>query len=220
MAKYYPLALDLVDKKVLVVGGGTVAERKVQPLLESEAEVTVISPELTFKLKEQVEEGLISYKDRGYRSTDIEGKFLVIGATDNLAINKQIAEDGLAQNLLVNIVDQPEISNFNVPAVVRQGSLCLSISTDGKSPALSGRIRRELEEEFGPEYKEFLDIMGKLRVEIISRVDDSKVRRRVFKELAYSEIIDYIEVGDYKKVKELINNILPEEIELEEVTNE
>lgn len=220
MAKYYPLALDLADKKALVVGGGTVAERKVQSLLEAKAKVIVVSPELTSELEELAKEGLISHKDRGYKSTDIADKFLVIGATDDFAVNKQIAEDGVAQNLLVNIVDQPEISNFNVPAVVRQGSLCLSISTEGKSPALSGRIRRELEEEFGPEYEEFLDLMGNLRAKVIAQVDDIKQRRRIFKELAYSKVINYIKAGNYKQIEELVTDILPEEIELKEVANE
>lgn len=220
MAKYYPLALDLATKEVLVVGGGSVAERKAQSLLESKAEVTVVSPKLTSRLQEQADKGLISYKKRNYRTTDIEGKFLVIGATDNFEVNRKIAEDGLERNLLINIVDQPEISNFNVPAVIRQGSLCLSISTAGKSPALSGRIRRELEEKFGPEYGEFLELMGNLRAEIISKVDDINERRRIFKELAYSKVIDYIRVEDYQRVEELLNNILPEDVNLKEVTNE
>ncbi|ADL12085.1 precorrin-2 dehydrogenase/sirohydrochlorin ferrochelatase family protein [Acetohalobium arabaticum] len=220
MAEYYPLALDLATKEVLVVGGGAVAERKVQSLLDAEAEVTIISPGLTSKLKRQAEEGLISYEDRVYQSSDIDGKFLVIGATDDSEVNEQIAKDALACNLLVNVVDQPELSNFNVPAVIREGSLCLSISTDGKSPALSGRIRRELEEEFGPEYGEFLDLMGRLRSEVISKVDDIQERRSIFKELAYSEAIEYIKSEDYQKVEKLLDSILPEDINLKEVANE
>jgi precorrin-2 dehydrogenase/sirohydrochlorin ferrochelatase len=207
--------LDLTGKAALVVGGGNVAERKVRSLLKAEAEITVVSPELTSKLQEQLENNLISCEERNYQSRDIENKFLAIGATDSSEVNRKVAEDALALNLLVNIIDQPQLSNFNVPASVRQGSLCLSVSTDGNSPALSRRIRKELETNFGPEYGEFLEIMGELRSEIIQKVPEEKRRKEIFRELAYSKVIEYMREGNYSQVEKLINDILPEKINIE-----
>lgn len=214
MVKHYPIALDLVDKAVLVVGGGDVAERKVRSLLAAGAKITVVSPELTLKLQELAEEDLIFCEKRNYQTDDIEGNSLVIGATNVPAVNKQVAEEALERNLLVNVIDQPELSNFNVPAVIRHGSLCLSISTDGKSPALSRRIRKELEQKFGPEYGDFLDLMGNLRSGIITEVADEDERKQIFRELAYSEAINHLKKGNYKQAEDLINDILPEQIEI------
>ncbi|SJZ66655.1 precorrin-2 dehydrogenase/sirohydrochlorin ferrochelatase family protein [Selenihalanaerobacter shriftii] len=211
---HYPIALNLDNKSILVVGGGTVAERKVGALLETGADITVVSPELTPKLEEQKDQDLISCERKNYQTADIEDEFLVIGATNSPDVNKQIAEDAFARNLLVNIVDQPEISNFNVPAVVREGALCLSISTGGKSPALSGRIRRELEEGFGVEYDHFLELMGDLRGKIIAKVNKERVRKQIFKDLAYSKAIKYMQEGSYQQAIEIINNILPSEIKV------
>ncbi|MGM0470990.1 MAG: precorrin-2 dehydrogenase/sirohydrochlorin ferrochelatase family protein [Bacillota bacterium] len=216
MAEHYPIALDLAGRKVLVVGGGAVAARKVEPLLTTGAEITVVSPQLSARLEELVNETEITYRQRVYSSTDIEDKFLVISATDEQSVNQQVAEDGLAQDKLVNIVDQPELSNFNVPAVVKEGSLCISIATDGKSPALSGQIRRRLETEFGKEYQIFLDWMGDLRSEIIAQVEDIKDRNKIFKQLVNSDILNLLAQGDKAEALRLMNQILPAEIDYKE----
>lgn len=215
MNKHYPIALDLINKSVLVVGGGSVAERKVKSLLQAGANVTVVSPKLTSKLQELVDSDLISCEKRNYQTTDIENKFLVIGATDISAVNRKVAEDGSARNLLINIVDQPELSNFNVTAAVRRGALCLSVSTDGKSPALSRKIRKELQEKYGSEYGEFLELMGQLRKEVIEKIAKEEKRKQIFRELAYSEAINYMKNEDYKQAEEIINGILPDEIMVE-----
>ena len=207
MLSYYPVYLKLDGKKCLVVGGGRIAERKVNSLLESGAQVYVVSPVLTEWLEEIASKDMITVIRRNYTTTGLENAFLVIGATDLQAINTRVARDCHDRNILVNIVDNPGNCNFIVPAVFRQGSLSISISTDGKSPMLAKRIREELKSEFGPEYHEFLELMGNLREQVIAKFPDEKQRRDVFKELVYSDILELLKDGQGEKVKERISYV-------------
>ncbi len=208
MKNFYPIYLNLKNQKCLVVGGGKVAERKVQSLLECGARVFLVSPEITPGLQQMVEDGRITYVQRGYTTTDLEGSFLVIGSTNDERTNQRVADDCFDRNILVNIVDDPPKCNFIVPAVVRQGSLSISISTDGKSPFLARKIREKLENDFGPEYARFLDLMGELRQRIISTVPQEAVRRQMFEELVKSDILELIKAGKDETVKERIDHVL------------
>lgn len=208
MYNFYPIYLNLRNKKCLVVGGGKVAERKVRSLLECGARVYVVSPEVTPALEQLAREGAITFVRRTYTTTDLEGSFLVIGATDDEKTNQRIADDCFERNMLVNIVDDPPKCNFIVPAVVRQGALSISISTDGNSPVLARKIKEKLKQEYGPEYAKFLEIMGDLRRKIISSVPDESVRRQMFEDLVNSDIINLIKEGNEEKIKERINHVL------------
>ncbi|ADG81997.1 precorrin-2 dehydrogenase/sirohydrochlorin ferrochelatase family protein [Thermincola potens] len=208
MYNFYPIYLNLRNKKCLVVGGGKVAERKVRSLLECGARVYVVSPEVTPALEQLAWEGAITFVRRTYTTTDLEGSFLVIGATDDEKTNQRIADDCFERNMLVNIVDDPPKCNFIVPAVVRQGALSISISTDGNSPVLARKIKEKLKQEYGPEYAKFLEIMGDLRRKIISSVPDESVRRQMFEDLVNSDIINLIKEGNEEKIKERINHVL------------
>lgn len=208
MSEYYPVYLNLNQKKCLVVGGGKVAERKVKSLLECGARVFVASPALSAWLEEAVKEGKVTAIRRNYSTSDLENAFLVIGATDDQAVNDKVAEECSERNILVNIVDQTAKCNFIVPAVIRQGPLSISVSTDGKSPMLARRIREELEQAFGPEYQEFLEIMGNIREHVIMNVPEEDKRRDVFYRLVYSDIIDLLRDGQHEKVKERITHVL------------
>lgn len=191
-----------------MVGGGKVAERKVKNLLASGATVIVVSPALTEWLEEAAAGGNIAVARRGYVSDDLKDVFLAIGATDNHRINRTVAADCQKRNIPVNIVDNPAECSFIVPAVLRRGSLSVSISTDGKSPMLARRIRERLESEFGPEYDEFLELMAKVREYLISNVPDEEQRRNTFRNLVDSDIVDLIKQGRHEKVKERITHVL------------
>ncbi len=208
MVDYYPICLNLNGAKCLVVGGGKVAERKVKTLLECGARVHVVSPVFSEWLETMAAEGKIAAVRRTYASTDLEDALLVIGATDDEKVNGRIADDCHERNILVNIVDNPAQCTFIVPAVLRQGPLSISISTDGKSPLLARRIREELEPAFGPEYREFLDLMGNVRDHVLRTVPEEEKRRDVFLRLVYSDIIDLLRKGQHEKVKERINHVL------------
>ena len=152
-----------------MVGGGSVAERKIGMLLEHQASVTVISPTLCQGLQHLAEQGAIQTIIRNYHTGDLEEAFLVIAATDDPCINTAIADQRGKQRALVNVVDNPEISDFIVPALVRRGDITIAISTAGKSPALARKIRAELEKNFGAEYASLVRLVNEVRSELKSR---------------------------------------------------
>jgi precorrin-2 dehydrogenase/sirohydrochlorin ferrochelatase len=206
--RYYPAYLDIKGKRCLVIGGGAVAERKVNLLLRCGAEVSVISPDLTRRLKELNSRGKIKFLKGGFKEKYLKDIFLVIGATDNRNVNFKIYESANKRNILVNIVDSPELCNFIVPSIVGRGSLIIAISTGGKSPALSKKIRKELEDRYGFEYAKFLNIMGGLRNRISSKVRDKKKREEIYNRLVDSDIIELIRDGKEGQVKTRIDEII------------
>lgn len=145
------------------------AERKTAMLLEHQASVTVISPSLNKGLQHLAEQGTIQTINRNYQAGDLEEAFLVIAATDDPHINTDIADQRREQGALVNVVDNPEISDFIVPALVRRGDITIAISTAGKSPALARKIRAELENSFGPEYATLIRLVNEVRSDLKRR---------------------------------------------------
>ena len=194
MYDFYPVYLSIRGKKCLVIGGGNVAERKVKSLLECGAGVWVVSPLLTEELSKLKEQNQIHCLPREYSPEDLEGCFLVISATDDADTNKRVADDCLARNIPVNVVDEPDRCSFIVPSVMRRGDLCIAISTSGKSPLLARKIRERLEELFGPEYAEYLELMGTLRKKIIREVPDKQSRREIFECLVNCISVDFTSV--------------------------
>jgi precorrin-2 dehydrogenase/sirohydrochlorin ferrochelatase len=205
---YYPVCLELRDRKCLVIGGGKVAEQKVYTLIACQAAVTVVSPEVTAGLQNLIDENKIIYLRKKYEETDLEGAFVVIAATNQTEINARIYRDASRRNLLVNVVDSPKYCSFITPALVRRGDLLLSVSTSGKSPALAKKIRKKLESEFGEEYQQFLEIMGELREKILEQVEDPFLRRKLFEQLVDSDMIDLLKQGDLESVQEKTLSIL------------
>lgn len=204
LPKRYLISLDLSDKECLVVGGGSVAERKVRSLLECGARVRLVSPEISPGLESLAGEGRISCRNGYYQASDLEGVFLVIGATDREEVNRQVADDCAARNLVVNIVDDPGKGNFYVPAVVRRGSLTIAVSTDGKSPLLARRLREELEETYGAQYEEFLEMLGGLREDVIKSVPDDEKKREILESLVDDVVLGLLKEGRMDQVKERV----------------
>lgn len=142
------------------------AERKTGMLLEHQASVTVISPTLSRGLQHLAEQGAIQTIIRHYQTGDIEEAFLVIAATDDPCINSSIADQRGKKRALINVVDNPDISDFIVPALVRRGDITIAISTAGKSPALARKIRAELEKKYGAEYASLVRLISEVRSEL------------------------------------------------------
>src|SRR5262245_32387512 len=126
---YYPVFIELKGRPVLVVGGGAVAERKVDSLVESEAAITVVSPEATRALVERAGRGEIALHRRPFIESDLDGVVLVISATDDASVQQQVAGVARSKKVLVNTADQPELCDFIVPAVVRRGDVLVAVST-------------------------------------------------------------------------------------------
>ena len=205
---HFPVNLDVRHRKCLVVGGGKVAERKVESLLHCGAKVCIVSPDLTDGLRNLADRGIISFVKRRYVTEDLEGCFLVISAVDDSETNSKIADDCLERNILVNVVDDPARCSFTVPSVLRRGPLCVAVSTQGKSPLLAKKIREQLEDLFGPEYSEFVELMGRIRQQVMENVSDREKRRRIFECLIDSNILELIREGKRESIKEQIDRCM------------
>ena len=206
--RYYPVFLDINDQPCLVVGGGRVGTRKVQSLVACGARVTVISPQVSDKLSELASQGRIVLKQREYRDTDVSGAFLIFGATDNKALNRRLHRKAQNNNQLCNIADQPELCNFVLPSVIRQGDLSIAISTAGKSPALAKHLRCQLEALIGPEYGTFIDLMGAIRHKLLALEQAPERHKPLFERLIRSGLLEMIKQEDRQGINTLLTQVL------------
>ena len=208
--RYYPAYLDIQKRKCLVVGGGPVGTRKVKMLLKCGASVTVISPVVSEQLKNLADSGAINLQVRSYQSADLAGIFLVIGATDDENLNRQISEDANRLNLLCNIADRPQDCNFILPSIVSRGDLTISISTSGKSPALAKKLRKILEDQFGEEYAVALQLMGAIRKKLLRRSHEPEAHKELFEQLINSGLADMIRNNQTADIDTLLLEVLGE----------
>lgn len=162
---YYPIALDLTDRPVVVIGGGPVAERKVEGLLTAGATVTVVSPTLTPRLTDLSRAGRIRHEARAYAAADLAGKALAFVATDDPRVTEAVARDARAAGVLVNAADDPAHCDFILPAVLRRGELVVAITTGGASPALARAVRERLEAVITDVDAELLALAAEVRRE-------------------------------------------------------
>jgi precorrin-2 dehydrogenase/sirohydrochlorin ferrochelatase len=202
--RYYPLFLEISGRRCVVVGGGNVAKRKVERLLACGARVEVVGKVLIPEIEALRRAGEIVHRDADYDSDLIHGAFLVIGATDSDGVNERIARDARALGIPVNIVDDPARCDFILPAVVERGDLVIAVSTGGRSPALAGKLRRELEAAYGPEYAVLLEILGELREKVIAEGRPSAENRALFEAVVQSDILDKIRAKQWGLVAKLI----------------
>jgi precorrin-2 dehydrogenase/sirohydrochlorin ferrochelatase len=182
--------LKLEGRSCLVVGAGAIGEPKIESLLTSGASVRVVAPHVTAAVAEWARTGAIVWEAREFKVPDLDGVFLVIAATSSPEANGTIFREAQRRNILCNVVDDPEHCDFYYPAVVRRGDLQLAISTNGRSPALAQRIRRELEIQFGPEYGKWLEELGKIRQQLFASGMNPNERRRILHELASREAFE------------------------------
>ena len=169
MKPYYPVFLDLVDKRVLVIGGGRVAQEKLQGLLHAKSSITLIAPKLTKELQQLVAEGRIDLIQREYRDGDLDGYDLVMVATDDGAVNAAVSAEGRRRKIWVNAADDPVNCDFILPAVIRRGAITLAASTSGTSPALARRLREELEAYLTEEMPALAELLREVRADLRSR---------------------------------------------------
>ena len=177
----YPINIKIDDMKITIVGGGKVAFRKCTNFLNFNKKVRIVSNEIIDEfnnIKDKVE----IIKDN-YKEEYIKDSFLVIAATNNKMINEEIGIYCRQHGKLVNVVDNQELCNFTVPSYVKRGDLLLSVSTGGKSPSLSARIRKELEVKYDDEYEEYVNLLGEAREKIIKNTCDAKEKRNKIREL-------------------------------------
>jgi precorrin-2 dehydrogenase/sirohydrochlorin ferrochelatase len=206
--RYYPIHLDIQNRNCLVVGGGGVGTRKVVTLLNCGANVTVVGPDLSEQLRELAGSPSLTVKQRPYQPGDLEGMFLVIGATDDETLNRQISRDAEQRNTLCNIADRPEICNFILPSIVQRDDLVVTISTSGRSPALAKKLRKSLEARFGEEYGVLLKLMGSIRKKLLSQSHEPEAHKPIFERLISSDLTALIKDGDTEAINALLFKIL------------
>jgi uroporphyrin-III C-methyltransferase/precorrin-2 dehydrogenase/sirohydrochlorin ferrochelatase len=156
----HPIFVDLTGQPVVVVGGGTVAERKIEILIQSGADVTVVSPEVTDLVARWAGTGRIALERRRYQAGDLAGARLAYAATSDPETNQAIRDEARREGIWLNVVDQPDLCDFITPALVRRGNLTIAVSTNGRVPALSKQIRQELEQKYGPDYADTVERLG------------------------------------------------------------
>ena len=178
------MMIKLEGRKCLVVGGGKVAEEKIAGLLAHGPKISVVSPRAVSGIQQQARNGILTWKKRRFSPKDVDGAFLVVAATKSSRINSTIFRACRENGVLCNAVDDPENCDFFYPAIVRRGSLQIAISTHGLSPALASRLRRELEQQFGPEWAEWLQDVGTQRREILSKRMPNSQKRKQLMEIA------------------------------------
>lgn len=198
---YYPIFLDISKKPCLVIGGGKVAERKVNILLKFSGIIKVVSPRITKTLQRLAEKGRIHVSLKEYSTGDLNGVALVFAATNNESINQKIFKDAEKHNIPVNVVDNPSLCNFIVPSIVKKDPILIAISTSGVLPFLSKRLRKDIAESITRDYVRYADIVGRLRKQLIMKVQDKKLRQIIMKKIAGADISAINAMG-FKKAKE------------------
>lgn len=177
---YFPLFVDLKGKRCIVIGGGIVAYRKVKALLEFEAAVTVVSPKFCEAIIEIQD---ISRECKNYDKKDIEKADIVIAATNDAILNKNIAKDCKEHNIPVNVVDIQEDCSFIFPAYIKKGAITVGVTSSGKSPVISQRIKKSIQEVLPDYMEELVDLLGEIREEVKASYATEEERKKVFKQI-------------------------------------
>jgi precorrin-2 dehydrogenase/sirohydrochlorin ferrochelatase len=186
-AKLFPMFLKLAGRPCLVAGAGSIAESKIESLIEADGKVRVVAPKATSQIRYWAEKKRIEWIARDWEQGDLDGMFLVIAATSSTEVHQRIFEEATRRGVLCNVVDVPGLCDFYYPAVVQRGALQIAISTAGLSPALAQRLRKELEHQFGAEYKAWLEELGKERDKLFSVTLNPEERKRLLHDLVSAE---------------------------------
>ncbi len=210
-SSYYPIFLNIHQKKCIVVGGGEVARRKVRALLEREAIVQVIAPTLDSELSHLANNNTITVLQRNYEPGDLKDALIVIAATTEAETNRKVAMEAKRRGILVNVVDDREQSDFIVPSCLHRGDLTIAIATAGKSPALARKIRTRLESDFGKEYASLVKLIGEVRSELKRR--RVKVNASIWQDaLDLDQLIKMVRAGQGEQAKATLLNNLEKQI--------
>jgi len=186
----FPAFLKLASRRCLVVGAGRVAEEKIEGLLRAEAAVSVVAPSATRRICAWARAGEIIWKARTFQSSDLVDIFLIVVATPSPRLHRQVYKQARRRGILCNVVDDPEHCDFYYGATVRRGSLQIAISTGGLSPALAQRLRKQMEQKFGPEYEDWLEEIGAIRKRLLAKPVSPGRRKALLHRLASKTSLD------------------------------
>jgi precorrin-2 dehydrogenase/sirohydrochlorin ferrochelatase len=180
----FPLFIDLSDKKCIIAGGGKVAERKVEILLHFQTQLTVISPEISERLRKLEQEGQITVMRKEFSVDDLDGAFLAIAATSERKVNDSIYEYAVSNGIWVNVVDSPEQCTFIFPSIVKRGGLVVGICTSGAYPALSKAIRQKIENLLPESYGDALQVLKEVRQKASREIPETGKRSEILTQIS------------------------------------
>jgi precorrin-2 dehydrogenase/sirohydrochlorin ferrochelatase len=206
--KVYPIFLHIAGKPCLVVGGGSVGQRKVEDLLAAGAQVTLVSREATTALQTLAARELIIYLQEDFHPDHLNGMVLAIAATNDLNTNQRVSNAARARGLPVNVVDQPDLCSFVVPASIRRGDLTIAIGTGGHSPALAKKLRRDLEQIYGPEYGPYVELLGAIREKVLACRRDHPDNNNLFTLIVASPLLPLLNSCDQSGLQALLSQLL------------
>jgi len=208
-----PIALKVNGKKCVVVGGGEVAAQKVGQLLECNASVIVVSPNLCPELGKLAMEGHIRWLPKRYEPFVLDGAFLTFACTDDQKVNRQIFAHCDERGILCNVVDVPELCHFYMPSILRRGDLVIAVSTSGNSPAFARRVRLFLESLIGDEFGSLVELLGELKDEMRSRLKTIEQRRRFIELVWESDVWRYLREGSLEMARNCLRQCLASVLE-------
>ncbi len=209
----YPVNLKIETRLCLVIGGGTVAFRKMQGLAGQGAYLRIVSPQLLPELEEFVVKHKIEWFNRGYVEGDLQGAFLAFAATDDHKIQLLIKQDAARYGVLLNSADDPLGSHFHVPAHFRRGKMLVTVSTGGGSPALSKKIREKLELDIGHGYAAVVDLLFLVRQHVVGEDGDPAAHRDLFYRLLEADVVELILAENWFELQMLLLQELPEQVD-------
>ncbi|HUI48782.1 MAG TPA: bifunctional precorrin-2 dehydrogenase/sirohydrochlorin ferrochelatase [Acidimicrobiia bacterium] len=202
----YPVNLLLRGRRVVVVGGGRIAARKIEALLGVGAHVEVIAPEAGTEVRAWADAGRLTWQARDFDAGDLEGAWLGFTATDDPAVNAAVHSAGESSRVWVNSADDPANCSFTLMSVLRRGDLVVGIGTGGRSPALAARLRRRLEEEIGPEYETLLDLLAEAREAL--RASGRSSEDADWQSAFEGGIVELVRTGRVDEARELLRTCL------------
>jgi len=200
----YPVFLDLAKKPVLLIGGGEIAFRKADRLLESGCRLKVVAPRISPSFRDWIDKHRVEAEDRSYQPGEAAGYFLVVAATDDPEVNRRVSADALRAQRLVNVADEPRLCNLQVPSTLRRGGLTIAISSGGDCPALARKLRSELEELVPQRYGPLLEKLASLRTHLKRRIPDSVERRNALEQILASDTVSRFLQGEDAPLEELL----------------
>ncbi|AMO85199.1 Precorrin-2 dehydrogenase [Solibacillus isronensis B3W22] len=202
---YFPLMVNIEFKKVVIIGGGHVARQKVEALLPTNAEITVVSPTVTDKLKNYLDEGRAVWKQKLFEPADLDGAALIFAATNDEAVNDAV-EEATQHWQLLNRADALGRMDFMNPAVVRRGDFVVTVSTTGASPALTRKVKADLEEQYDESYAEYVAFLKEARLLILKNYEGD-AKKAALAQLLEPEILDWIQQKNEGKCAQFLRQI-------------
>ncbi len=199
-----PIFMNIRGRRTLVVGGGEVAARKVGLLLEAGAAVTVVSPALGSTLQSQADSGAVTWRQAAFAPADLDGVTLVVAATDDEQVNRQVSELAQARNLPVNVVDNPELCSFLMPSIIDRSPVQIAVSTGGASPVLARLLRARLESAIPAAYGRLAQLVESFRDKVKARFKDTNARRNFWEQVLQGEIAEMVFAGKDEQARDAL----------------